>query len=99
MKRKAITKDISAGATRIPVGFGTDERPLWKLLQARAAAQSRSVSGQLKPYARLALIVEDNPDLPMSMIHGILEGRADMKAGQAQPYQWGIMEPARSGSG
>jgi hypothetical protein len=94
MTRKAITKGAPAGATPIPVRFGTDERPLLKLLQARAAAQSRSVSGQLKHYARLALIAEDNPDLPMSMIQGILEGQAEIKAGLAQPYQWGVIEPA-----
>ena len=91
MKRKTITKGITAGATPIPVRFGTDERKLLKLLQARAAAQSRSVSGQLKHYARLALIAEDNPDLPMSMIQGILEGQAELKAGLAQPYQWGVI--------
>jgi hypothetical protein len=51
MKRKAITKGATAGATPIPVRFGTNERPLLKLLQARAAAQSRSVSGQLKRNA------------------------------------------------
>ena len=88
MKRKAITKGATTGTTPIPVRFGADERPLLKLLQARAAAQSRSLSGQLKHYARLALIAEDNPDLPMSMIQGILEGQAEIKAGLAQPYQW-----------
>jgi ParD-like antitoxin of type II ParDE toxin-antitoxin system len=66
-----------------------------KLLQARASAQSRSLSGQLKHYARLALIAEDNPDLPMSMIQGILEGQAEVKAGLTQLYQWGVIGPAR----
>jgi len=94
MKRKAITKGGTTGTTPIPVRFAADERPLLKLLQARAAAQSRSLSGQLKHYARLALIAEDNPDLPMSMIQGILEGQAEIKAGLAQPYQWGVVEPA-----
>ena len=94
MKRKVITKGGTTAATPVPVRFGTQERPLLKLLQARAAAQSRSVSGQLKHYARLALIAEDNPDLPMSMIQGILEGQAEIKAGLAQPYQWGVIAPA-----
>jgi hypothetical protein len=93
MKRKANTKGTAATVTPVPVRFGTDERPLLRLLQARAAAQSRSVSGQLKHYARLALIAEDNPDLPMTMIQGILEGQAELKAGLAQPYQWGVVEP------
>ena len=94
MKRKVITKGTTTGTTPIPVRFAAGERRLLKLLQARAAAQSRSLSGQLKYYARLALIAEDNPDLPMSMIQGILEGQAEIKAGLAQPYQWGVIEPA-----
>ena len=94
MPHKAVRKGAIAGTTPIPVRFGTDERRLLKLLQARAAAQSRSVSGQLKHYARLALIAEDNPDLPMAVIQGILEGQAEIKAGLAQPYQWGVIEPS-----
>jgi len=50
------------------------------------------VSGQLKHYARLAMIAEDNPDLPMAMIHGILEAQAELRAGLAQPYQWGVLD-------
>jgi hypothetical protein len=50
--------------TSIPVRFSENERSILKLLRARAAASERSVSGQLKLYARLAMIAEDNPDLP-----------------------------------
>jgi hypothetical protein len=77
------------------VRFGAEESTLLRLLQARASAQSRSVSGQLKHYARLAMIAEDNPDLPLSMIQGILEAQAELKAGLGQPYQWGVIGPAR----
>ncbi|MEK7446171.1 MAG: hypothetical protein AABZ70_15040 [candidate division NC10 bacterium] len=94
MKRKAATRASSTTPTPVPVRFGANERMLLKLLQARAAAQSRSVSGQLKHYARLALIAEDNPDLPLSMIQGILEARGELKAGLGQPYRWGVIEPA-----
>ena len=78
--------------TPIPVRFSTEDRQLLKLLQARAAASDRSVSGQLKHYARLAMIAEDNPDLPLSMVQGILEAQAELKAGLGQPYQWGALE-------
>jgi hypothetical protein len=78
--------------TPVPVRFGEDERKFLKILEARARAQDRSLSGQLKHYAKLALIAEDNPDLPLSMIQGILEARAELKAGLAQPYQWGVVE-------
>ena len=50
------------------------------------------MSGQLKHYARLAMIAEDNPDLPMAMIRGILEAQAELRAGLGQPYQWGVLE-------
>jgi len=80
--------------TPVPVRFGQEESGLLRLLQARAAANDRSLSGQLKHYARLAIIAEDNPDLPLSMIHGILEAQAELRAGLGQPYQWGVVEPA-----
>ncbi len=80
--------------TPVPVRFGQDEKWLFRLLQARAEANDRSLSGQLKHYARLAVIAEDNPDLPLSMIQGILEARAELRAGLGQPYQWGVIEPS-----
>ena len=64
----------------------------WLKLQARAPASDRSGSGQLKHYARLAMIAEDNPDLPVSMIQGILEAQAELKVGLGQPYQWGVLQ-------
>jgi hypothetical protein len=78
--------------TPIPVRFSENERSILKLLQARATASDRSVSGQLKHYARLAMIAEDNPDLPLSMIQGILDAQAELKAGLAEPYRWGVVE-------
>jgi hypothetical protein len=83
-----------AAATPVPVRFGAEEALLLKQLQARAAAQDRSLSGQLKHYAKLALIAEDNPDLPLSMIQGILEAQAELEAGLAEPYEWGVIEPS-----
>jgi ParD-like antitoxin of type II bacterial toxin-antitoxin system len=74
------------------VRFTEDEVDLRRLLEARAVASYRSLSGQIKHYARLAAIAEDNPDLPMTMIHGILEAQAELKAGLGQPYQWGVIE-------
>ncbi len=80
--------------TPVPVRFGQEEKWLFRLLQARAEANDRSLSGQLKHYARLAVIAEDNPDLPLSMIQGILEAQAELHAGLGQPYQWGVIEPS-----
>ena len=80
--------------TLVPVRFGQEEKWLFRLLQARAEANDRSLSGQLKHYARLAVIAEDNPDLPLSMIQGILEAQAELHAGLGQPYQWGVIRPS-----
>jgi ParD-like antitoxin of type II bacterial toxin-antitoxin system len=77
--------------TPVPVRFGPDEMGFFRLIAARASAQSRSLSGQLKYYARLGLIAEDNPDLPLSFLEGILEARAELRAGLGQPYQWGVL--------
>lgn len=78
-------------ATPIPVRFAAEEQAFYRLIEARARAQSRSVSGQLKYYARLGLVAKDNPDLPMSFIEGILEGLEESRAGISIPYQWGVL--------
>jgi hypothetical protein len=79
-------------AKPIPVRFSENERSLLKLFQARATAYDRSVSGQLKHYARLAMIAEDNPDLPLAMVQGILDAQTELKAGLAEPYRWGVVK-------
>lgn len=86
------TATVKKKPTPIAVRFGEDDGQLLKILEARASASDRSISGQLKHYARLAMIAEDNPDLPLSMIQGILEAQAELKAGLGQPYQWGVIE-------
>ena len=90
-KRKAAMKSVAAErlTAPIPIRFGREERGLLRLLKARASAADRSLSGQIKHYARLALIAEDNPDLPLSMVQGILEAQAELRAGLGQPYHRG----------
>ena len=75
----------------VPVRFGKGDAALARTLRARAQAHKRSLSEQIKYYAHLAVIAEDNPDLPLSMIQGILEAQAELKAGLGQPYQWGVL--------
>src|SRR3990167_1667271 len=48
--------------TPVPVRFGEEERGFLRMIEARASAESRSVSGQLKYFARLGMIAKDNPD-------------------------------------
>jgi len=88
----AAKKKAHNGRTPIPVRFGEEEERLLRLITARANAQSRSVSGQIKYYARLGLVAEDNPDLPLSMIAGIMEAREELKQGLGQPYEWGVLQ-------
>jgi hypothetical protein len=79
--------------TPLSVRFGRDEVTFLALIGARAKAHDRAVSEQLKHYARLGMIAADNPDLPLSMIEGVLEAREEFKAGLAQPYEWGVVKP------
>jgi hypothetical protein len=78
----------------VSVRFERADQGLLRIVEARAASGDRSLGGQIKHYVRLAAIAEDNPDLPMSMIQGILEARAELKAGLGQPYQWGVIPNA-----
>src|SRR3989338_4285680 len=58
---------------------------------ARARASRRPLSEQLKYYTYLGMVAADNPDLPLSMIEGILEAREEFKAGLGKPYEWGVI--------
>ena len=64
---------------------------LKKRLTAKARASGRTVSEQVRYYALLAMIAEENPDLSLSMIQDILEGVAQAKQGLLEPYPWGVL--------
>jgi len=85
MKRKVAP-------TPVPVRFGEDDARFLKMVTAHAKAESRSVSGQLKHYARIGLIAKDNPDIPLGMIEDILAAQAESKAGLGEPYKPGVVE-------
>lgn len=86
-KRKA-----SAKPSPVPVRFGKDEERFLRTITAHAKAESRSVSGQLKHYARIGLIAKDNPDIPLWMIEDILVAQEESRAGLGEPYRWGVIE-------
>ena len=46
-----------------------------------------NISGDLLNSAKI--IAEDNPDLPLSFIQEILQGREEIKQGLATPYIFG----------
>jgi hypothetical protein len=89
MGMKAAQYKLKSGP--VSVRFERADQGLLRIVEARAASGDRSLSGQIKHYVRLAAIAEDNPDLPLSMIQGILEAQAELKAGLGQPYQWGVI--------
>jgi hypothetical protein len=77
--------------TPISVRFGKDEKSMLRVLQARAKASRRTLSEQMKYYTYLGMVAADNPELPLSMIEGILEAREEFKAGLGKPYEWGVI--------
>ena len=52
-------------------------------------AQHRSAPKQIEYWARLGKIADENPDLPLSFIKGILTGIEENKAGDVSEYQFG----------
>ena len=65
------------------------DETLKRKLAARAKGQHRPLSEQARRYIELAMIAEDNPDLPFQFIERILQGTAEIEAGLAEPIEWG----------
>ena len=86
-----MAKTRAAAVHPISVRFGKEEKSMLQVLQARAKASHRTLSEQLKFYTYLGMVAADNPDLPLSMIDGILEAREEFKAGLGKPYKWGVI--------
>lgn len=59
---------------------------LKKRIEIRAKRSHRNFSNQLEDYLRIALIGEDNPDLPFEFIRDILEAKAEKEAGLGKPF-------------
>lgn len=59
------------------------------LIDAKARGQHRQPSDQVRRYLEIAIIAEENPDLPFSFIEDILEARAELDAGLGEPYEFG----------
>lgn len=52
-------------------------------------ASHRSTSKQIEHWATLGRIAEQNPDLPYEFIIGLLQARAQVKAGDVSEYTFG----------
>ena len=56
-------------------------KALVELARTCAAVQHRSVSEQIEHWARMGKIVEENPDLPFSLIRDILVADQEAASG------------------
>ncbi len=63
---------------------------LKRKLQARAKGQHRKPSDQARRYLEIAMIAEDNPDLPFALIEGIVAAKAEKDAGLIEPLDWDV---------
>lgn len=54
-----------------------------------AQVQSRSMSKQIEHWAKIGKIAEENPDLPFNVIKDLLQGIAEIEAGQEFDYETG----------
>lgn len=59
-------------------------------LQAKAKGQHRKPSEQARRYLEIAMIAEDNPDMPFALIEGILEAKAERDAGLLEELDWSV---------
>jgi len=57
--------------------------------KVRAIATHRSVPKQIEHCARLGKIAEENPDLPMGFVEGVLISLQEVEAGDTSEYQFG----------
>ena len=57
--------------------------------RVRALATHRSVPKQIEHWARLGKIAEENPDLPMGFVEGVLISLQEVEAGDTSEYQFG----------
>ncbi len=71
-----------ATAIKLSSSFICETRPY-------ADAMHRSIPKQIEYWARIGKIVEENPDLPFSMIQDILIGIEEVKAGKYTEYTFG----------
>ena len=53
-----------------------------------ALAMQRSVTKQIEYWAKLGKAVEENPDLPVSMILDVLVSMEEAKAGMLKEYKF-----------
>ena len=59
---------------------------LKKRIDIIAKKQNKDFSEEIEKYLRIAIIGEDNPDLPFSFINDILEAKKEKEKGLGRPF-------------
>ena len=62
-----------------------DERII-NAAKVAAHAQNRTIPKQVEYWARVGRISQENPDWTYEIIQGVLQGLADLEAGEVEPY-------------
>lgn len=56
--------------------------------QKYAELNFRSVPKQIEYWYRLGKIADENPDLPLAFIKGVLEGKLEMERGEVSAFEF-----------
>jgi hypothetical protein len=56
--------------------------------QKYASLSLRSVPKQIEYWYRLGKIADENPDLPLDFIKGVLEGKQEMEQGEVSAFSF-----------
>jgi hypothetical protein len=56
--------------------------------QKYASLSLRSVPKQIEYWYRLGKLTDENPDLPLDFIKGVLEGRLEMEQGEVSVFSF-----------
>jgi hypothetical protein len=66
------------------------DKGLKRVLEAKARGQHRKLGEQARRYLEIAMIAEENPDLPFAFIEGLLEAKAEREAGLLEDVDWSV---------
>jgi hypothetical protein len=61
-------------------------KEIMKVAIAYAQINSRSVPKQIEHWAKIGKIAEENPDLPLDFIKGVIEGKHEMENGEVSEF-------------
>lgn len=62
---------------------------LKKNIEVKAKRSHRTFTNQIEDYLQIALIADENPDLPFDFIRDILEAKAEKDLGLGRPFDIG----------